>query len=62
MKLLRLAILLLALASPTALRSKPLNVLVLYADDWRHDTLACAGNAVSAPAPRTAEALARSNA
>jgi len=25
---------------------KPLNVLVLYADDWRHDTLSCAGNPV----------------
>ena len=24
----------------------PLNVLVLYADDWRHDTLGCAGNPV----------------
>ena len=26
--------------------AKPLNVLVLYADDWRHDTLGCAGNPV----------------
>ncbi len=25
---------------------KPLNILVLYADDWRHDTLGCAGNPV----------------
>jgi len=25
---------------------KPMNILVLYADDWRHDTLGCAGNAV----------------
>ena len=24
----------------------PLNILVLYADDWRHDTLGCAGNPV----------------
>jgi arylsulfatase A-like enzyme len=24
----------------------PLNVVLLYADDWRHDTLGCAGNAV----------------
>lgn len=31
-------------AGPTATR--PLNVLVLYADDWRHDTLGCAGNPV----------------
>jgi len=26
--------------------AKPLNVLVLYADDWRHDTLGAAGNPV----------------
>ena len=26
--------------------AKPLNVVVLYADDWRHDTLGCAGNPV----------------
>ena len=25
---------------------KPLNILVLYADDWRYDTLGCAGNPV----------------
>lgn len=24
----------------------PLNILLLYADDWRHDTLGCAGNSV----------------
>ncbi len=24
----------------------PLNILLLYADDWRHDTLGCAGNPV----------------
>jgi len=24
----------------------PMNILVLYADDWRHDTLGAAGNAV----------------
>lgn len=24
----------------------PINILVLYADDWRHDTLGCAGNPV----------------
>jgi arylsulfatase A-like enzyme len=24
----------------------PMNILVLYADDWRHDTLGCAGNPV----------------
>jgi arylsulfatase len=27
-------------------RDKPLNVLILYADDWRHDTLGCAGNPI----------------
>ena len=26
--------------------AKPLNVVILYADDWRHDTLGCAGNPV----------------
>jgi len=26
--------------------AKPLNILVLYADDWRFDTLGCAGNSV----------------
>jgi len=26
--------------------AKSLNILVLYADDWRHDTLGCAGNPV----------------
>jgi arylsulfatase len=25
---------------------KPLNVVILYADDWRHDTLSCAGNPI----------------
>ena len=24
----------------------PLNIVLLYADDWRHDTLGCAGNLV----------------
>jgi len=33
--------------SPAIAReAKPLNVVVLYADDWRHDTLHCAGNPV----------------
>lgn len=37
----------LALASfATAAESKPLNILVLYADDWRHDTLGAAGHPV----------------
>lgn len=26
--------------------AKPMNILVLYADDWRHDTLGVAGNAI----------------
>lgn len=26
--------------------ARPLNILLLYADDWRHDTLSCAGNPV----------------
>lgn len=34
------------LARLTAADSKPLNILVLYADDWRFDTLGCAGNPV----------------
>ncbi|MDW8197185.1 MAG: sulfatase [Gemmataceae bacterium] len=30
----------------TAEEPKPLNILILYADDWRHDTLGCAGHPV----------------
>lgn len=42
-----LAVLLaLAMALPDPAGGQPLNVLVLHADDWRHDTLGCAGNAV----------------
>lgn len=37
--------------------SPPLNVVVLYADDWRHDTLGCAGHPV-VQTPRL-DALAR---
>jgi arylsulfatase len=37
--------------------AKPLNVLLLYADDWRHDTLGCAGHPV-VHTPRL-DALAR---
>lgn len=29
-----------------AVENKPLNIVVLYADDWRYDTLGCAGDAV----------------
>jgi arylsulfatase A-like enzyme len=44
----KLLILLLALTGSVhaASPAKPLNVLVLYADDWRFDTLGCAGNPV----------------
>jgi len=33
-------------AAAPAREAEPLNLLVLYADDWRHDTLGCAGNPV----------------
>ncbi len=39
----------LALVAPlanVATPSKPLNIVVLYADDWRHDTLGAAGHPV----------------
>ncbi len=29
-----------------AMAAAPLNIVLLYADDWRHDTLGCAGNPV----------------
>ncbi len=39
--------LLAALAGPLfSAEAKLLNIVVLYADDWRHDTLGCAGNPV----------------
>jgi arylsulfatase A-like enzyme len=46
--LLSVAIIAVLLSAPAAIAApaKPLNVLVLYADDWRHDTLSCAGNPV----------------
>lgn len=31
---------------PAVAYSRPLNIVVLYADDWRHDTLGCAGHPV----------------
>jgi arylsulfatase len=37
------AVSLLAGAAAQAASSRP-NILILYADDWRHDTLGCAGN------------------
>jgi arylsulfatase len=36
----------LALSLPALAGERPLNVVVLYADDWRHDTLGIAGNPV----------------
>ena len=42
-----LALPLLAGAAPApADAPRPLNVVLLYADDWRHDTLGAAGNPV----------------
>ncbi len=38
--------LVLALIGLASAEDKPLNVIVLYADDWRHDTLGIAGNPV----------------
>ncbi|MBI5766494.1 MAG: sulfatase [Verrucomicrobia bacterium] len=35
-----------ALAASAATSEPPLNVLILYGDDWRHDTLGIAGNPV----------------
>jgi arylsulfatase A-like enzyme len=50
-RFLKVSALLFLLASPNAgLRAAgqapPKNVVILYADDWRHDTLSCAGNPV----------------
>ena len=41
-----LSLLWLTAAVCCAAAEQPLNILVLYADDWRHDTLGCAGNPV----------------
>lgn len=43
--------------SASAADAGPLNIVLLYADDWRHDTLGCAGNPV-VQTPRL-DALAR---
>ena len=32
--------------APLAFAEKPLNIVLLYADDWRHDTLGVAGNPI----------------
>jgi arylsulfatase len=42
----KLALTLLMAAAIARAADSPLNILVLYADDWRHDTLGCAGNPV----------------
>jgi arylsulfatase len=49
--------LVLPLASAASAADRPLNVVLLYADDWRHDTLGCAGHPV-VKTPRL-DALAR---
>ena len=41
-----LALFLFILGSAFALSAKPMNVVILYGDDWRHDTLGVAGNPV----------------
>jgi arylsulfatase A-like enzyme len=33
-------------AAASAADPKPMNIVVLYADDWRYDTLGCAGNPI----------------
>lgn len=40
------ALLVLGVSTWAADAPAPLNILILHADDWRHDTLGCAGNAV----------------
>ena len=42
----RLALLFLILLPHFATAAKPMNVLILYGDDWRHDSLGVAGNPV----------------
>lgn len=41
-----LPLILMLSSGPLLATDKPLNILVLYADDWRHDTLGVAGNPV----------------
>ncbi len=41
-----LAIAGLSRSEPSFAAAQPMNILVLLADDWRHDTLGCAGNPV----------------
>ncbi|MCU0748945.1 MAG: sulfatase [Akkermansiaceae bacterium] len=41
-----IALLSLALHGISIAAEKPMNIVILYADDWRHDTLGCAGNPV----------------
>jgi len=42
----KLTLLILVLLAPLALASKPMNIVILYADDMRHDSLGVAGNPV----------------
>ena len=46
MKSHRILLILSAILAAPILSAKPMNVVVLYADDWRHDTLGVAGNPV----------------
>jgi arylsulfatase A-like enzyme len=41
-----LALILTLLAPLVSAAEKPMNILVLFADDWRHNTLSCAGNPI----------------
>jgi arylsulfatase A-like enzyme len=41
-----ITLLLLLLSSHSGFAAKPMNVLILYGDDWRHDTLGVAGHPV----------------
>ena len=41
-----LVCLLAVLCGPVRAAEKPMNVVILFADDWRHDTLGCAGNPI----------------
>ncbi len=41
-----LAFVLACTAIPLHAVDKPMNVVILYADDWRHDTIGCAGNPI----------------
>ncbi len=42
----KLTLLFLVLLAPLAFAAKPMNILILYGDDWRHDSLGVAGHPV----------------